>query len=467
MSDLPHLPLDDFRRHGHDLVDWIADYLENVEDRPIVSRVDPGEIRAMVPDKAPEAPEPMEQILADLDRVVLPGISHWQHPGWFAYFPASSSPAAILGEMASAGLAVQGMLWSASPAVTEIEGAVLDWLVELMGLPDAWRVDTGPGGGVLQMSASDSTHTSLVVARHLATEAGADPSTLVAYGSAEAHSSIEKGARVAGFQHIRAVPVDGDLAMAASELRSLIASDLAGGLQPTWVCSTVGTTGVAAVDPVRAVAALAAEHDLWHHVDAAYAGSAMICPEFRHLQDGVELADSYTFNPHKWLLTNFDCSVFWVADRSKLIDTLSITPPYLRDSASDAGTVIDYRNWHVPLGRRFRSLKLWFVLRSYGAAGLRDYLRTHVRLAQELTILIETDERFKLVAPTHLALVSFRHTGGDERTRQLAESINETGDFYVTQSLIDDRPFIRVSIGSAWTEPRHVQALWQLIEELA
>ena len=467
MSDLPHLPLDEFRRQGHELVDWIADYLDTLEERPILPSVKPGDVRAMLPEQAPEQPDPMDTILADLDRVVMPGITHWQHPGWFAFFPASSSPAAVLGEMAAAGLAVQGMLWSTSPAATEIESAVLDWLVDLLGLPASWRIDTGPGGGVLQMSASDSTHTSLVVARHLATEAGADPGSLVAYGSAQAHSSIEKGARVAGFRHIRAIEVDSEFAMDPAALRASVESDLAAGLHPTWVCSTVGTTGTTAIDPVAGVVEVARDHGLWHHVDAAYAGSAMICPELRHLQSGVEDADSYTFNPHKWLLTNFDCSVFWVADRSKLIDTLSVSPPYLRNSASDDDAVIDYRDWHVPLGRRFRALKLWFVLRSYGAEGLRSYLRTHLELAQMLTSRVDADERLELVAPTPLALVSLRHRRGEEATRELAEEINATGSFYVTPSVIDDRPFIRVSIGSTWTEARHVEALWNLIDELA
>lgn len=466
MVDLPHLPLDEFRRHGHELIDWIADYLETLDERPVLPSVEPGEIRAMIPTTAPEQPEEMDEILADLDRVVLPGITHWQHPGWFAYFPASSSPAAVLGELASAGLAVQGMLWSTSPAATEIESAVLDWLVDLMGLPETWRIDTGPGGGVLQMSASDSTHTSLVVARQLATDAGTDIADLVAYGSAEAHSSIEKGARVAGFGHIRAVEVDDDFAMDADALLATVQSDLAAGLHPAWVCSAVGTTGTTAVDPVAAVGEIATEHGMWHHVDAAYAGSAMICPEIRHYQAGAERADSYTFNPHKWLLTNFDCSVFWVADRTKLIDTLSITPPYLRDAASDAGAVVDYRDWHVPMGRRFRALKLWFVLRSYGAEGLRGYLRGHLELARQLSDRIEADERLELIAPTTFALVSFRHRGGDDATRDLAEAVNASGSFYVTPSMARGRPFIRVSIGSTWTEPRHVESLWDLIAEL-
>ncbi len=464
---LPHLPLEDFRRHGHTLIDWIADYLEHVEDRPITPTVAPGDIRSMIPSAAPDAPETMDDILADLDRVVMPGITHWQHPGWFAYFPASSSPASILGEIASAGLAVQGMLWSTSPAATEIESAVLDWLVDLLGLPQSWRVDVGPGGGVLQMSASDSAHTTLVVARHHATEAGHPIGDLVAYGSQQAHSSVEKGARVAGFTHIRNVDVDAEFAMDAGALEAAVNADIDAGLIPTWVCSAVGTTATTAVDPVREIAELARTHDMWHHVDAAYAGTAMICPELRHYQDGAELADSYTFNPHKWMLTNFDCSALWVADRSKLITAMSILPPYLRNEASATGEVIDYRDWHVPLGRRFRALKLWFVLRSYGAEQLLEYIRGHVAWAQELATRIESDPRFELVAPTPFALVCFRHVHGNAATTALANAINASGSSYVTPSTIDDVAFVRVSIGATWTEARHVDALWKLINAKA
>lgn len=463
----PHLSPEEFREHGHRLIDWIADYLEGVGDRRVQPDVVPGTIRALLPDHAPEAAEPMSTILDDLDRVVMPGITHWQHPGWFAYFPASSSPAAILGEIASAGLAVQGMLWSTSPAVTEVESTVLDWLVDLMGLPTSWRTDVGPGGGVLQMSASDSTHTSLVVARHRATEAGHDTDTLVAYGSAQAHSSIEKGARVAGLRHIRSIGTDDAHAMRPDLLAAAIEDDLAAGLVPIWVCSAVGTTGTTAVDPVRRIAEIARANGLWHHVDAAYAGSAMLCPEFRLHQDGVELADSYTFNPHKWLLTNFDCSVFWVADRAPLIGALSILPPYLRNTASATGEVIDYRDWHVPLGRRFRALKLWFVLRSYGADGLRTHIRRHVAWTQDLAERLDRDPRFEVIAPTPFALVCFTHVGGNEPTAALADAVNATGTVNITPSVIDDRTFIRVSIGSTWTEARHVDALWTLFDELA
>ncbi len=459
-----HLPIEDFRNYGYQLVDWLAEYFSNIGDREILPEISPGDIRAMLPREAPEQAEHMEDIIADLDRVVMPGMAHWQHPGWFAFFPSGVSPVSVLGEFVAAGLATQGMMWSTAPAATEIENTVLDWLVDLLGLPSSWRVDKGPGGGVIQMSASDSTHLSLAVARHHAVELGHPTDSLVAYGSEQAHSSIEKGARIAGFRHIRSIPVDASFSLDVDALTKQIDLDLSAGLVPTWVCSAVGTTSTTAMDPIRPIAAIAKDHGMWHHADAAYAGSAMICPEFRHLQDGVELVDSYTFNPHKWLLTNFDCSVFWVADRSKLIDALSILPAYLKNESSENPAAIDYRDWHVPLGRRFRALKLWFVLRSYGAEKLRGFVRSHVDWAEELENRLTQDSRFEIVAPRTLALVCFRHVGGNDATKSLANAINTSGTTYLTPSMIGDMDFIRVSIGSTWTERRHIEALWELID---
>ncbi len=460
------LDLDAFRETGHQLIDWIADYLGGLESRPVVEATSPGDVRAKLPDRAPEQGKALSGLLADLDEVVVPGISHWQHPNWFAYFPAMSSPPAILGELAAAGLGVQGMLWSTSPAVTEVESHVLDWLVDLTGVPQDWKT-TGPGGGVLQMSASDSTHTALVVAREVCRKrTGAGAEQMVVYTSSQAHSSLEKGANVAGFGHIRLLDVDQNFAVEPATLRSAIEDDLAAGLTPAFVCAAVGTTGTTAVDPVRAFGELASEFRLWFHVDAAYAGAAMLCDEFRHHQDGLELAHSYTFNAHKWLATNFDCSIFWVADRTPLIETMSIVPPYLRNAATDAGEVIDYRDWHVPLGRRFRALKLWWVLKAFGAEGLRAMIRRHVGYAKSLTRFVESDPRFELFAPTTFALVCFRHRDGDEATRALAASMNANG-VYVTPSEANGQAFIRVSIGSTWTEDRHVDQLQALIDRLA
>lgn len=457
---------DEFRTYGKELIDWVADYYEKVESLPVTPDIAPGAIRALLPEKAPEFGEPFSDVIDDLDRVVMPGITNWQSPNWFAYFPGDSSFPAILGELVSAGLAQQGMLWSTSPATTEIESHMMDWLVDLLGLPEGWKT-SGPGGGVIQMSASDSTHTALVVARQQAQET-ASLDNIVAYGSSQANSSIEKGARVAGYRHYRPIGVDENFAMRADLLEAAIGEDKAAGLRPAFVCSTVGTTGTTAVDPVRRVGEIARAHGLWHHVDAAYAGSAMICAEFRHHQDGLELADSYVFNPHKWMFVNFDASAFYVADRRPLIETLSILPPYLQDAASQTGAVIDYRDWHVPLGRRFRALKLWFTLRSFGAEGIRAKIREHVGAAQALATRLEQDDRFEVVAPTLFGLVSFRHVSGDLATNSLAEAINQSGQAHLTASkLPDESSYIRVSVGQTNTTARHVEQLGELIEQMA
>lgn len=456
-----HMSTADFRKHGYWLIDWLADYMETVEDRAIQPKVQPGEIRALIPEKVPEAPEDFSEIMADLDRVIMPGITHWQSPNWFAYFPANSSPPSVLGELAAAGLAVQGMLWSTSPAATEVETAVLDWLVDLLGLPESWKM-AGPGGGVIQMSASDSTHTALVVARH-GCKAPIDKQ--VVYASNQAHSSIEKGARIAGINELRLIEVDSCYAIDTNLLEERVLRDLDDGLTPVAVVSSVGTTGTSAVDPVDAVAKIAVRYNMWHHVDAAYAGTAMACPEFRYLQRGLDLVDSYTFNAHKWMFTNFDCNVFWVANRRPLIDTMAILPPYLRNEASDTKAVVDYRDWHVPLGRRFRSLKLWWVLRAYGAEGIRYHVRKHVAMARDLDSRIANDPRFVLMAPTLFSMVSFRHVKGEKETTDLVNAINSTGKVLVTSSRIDEDTFIRVSIGQTHTEPEHVDTLWEIIDQ--
>ena len=459
------LDLDAFRKNGHSLVDWIADYLATLEQRPVCEPTEPGDVRAKLPVSAPERPEPFSSVLDDLDRVIVPGLAHWQHPGWFAYFPAMSSPASVLGELAAAGLGVQGMLWSSAPAVTELECHVLDWLVDLMGLPQSWKT-TSAGGGVLTSGASTSTLTALITARERCRGlTGASVEQMAVYASSHAHSSIEKGARLAGIPRVRRLDVDRDFSVRPEALDKAISQDLEQGLAPAAVISALGTTGTTAVDPVRGIGELAAQHQLWHHVDAAYAGSAMVCEEFRHHLDGVELADSYTFNPHKWLATNIDCSVLWVADRKPLNDAMGIEPPYLRNDASDSGQVIDYRNWDISLGRPFRALKLWFVLRSLGAEGLRSLIRLHTQWASDLSERIDNHPRLRRIAPTPFALVSFIHTGGDASTRALAAAINDSNRFFATVSEIEGHPYIRISIGSTWTMRHHVDSLWELIRE--
>ena len=461
MAGERHMTPDEFRARGHEVVEWVASYMERVGELPIAPDVEPGEIRARLPAHAPEEPEPFEALMKDLDEVVLPGITHWQAPGWFAWFPANASPPSILAELVSAGLGAQGMIWASSPALTEIEGHVLDWLVDLLGLPQHFKTATGPGGGVIQMSASDSTHLVHVVARE---QADAATDRLVAYGSSQAHSSVERGAKLAGFEHVRKLDVDDAFALRPEALASAIEQDRADGLHPAIVTSAIGTTGTGAVDPIAAVADIAGEHGLWHHVDAAWAGSAMLCEEHRGSQRGAERADSYTFNPHKWLFTNFDCNVLWVADRKPLIDTLSISRPYLRNAASDSGEVIDYRDWHISLGRRFRALKLWWVLRSYGAQGLRALLREHVALAQELGRRIDAHDRLERVAPVSFALVCFRHADGNEATDALARAINAEPSLFVTPSSVGDTRFVRVAIGQTRTTADDVERLWRAIE---
>jgi aromatic-L-amino-acid/L-tryptophan decarboxylase len=437
--------------------------MERVGDLPICSTVAPGDIAGKLSDAAPEAPESFDALLADLDKVVMPGITHWQSPGWFAYFPANVSGPSILAELASAGIGAQGMLWATSPALTEVESRVLDWLVDLLGLPDSWKTSVGPGGGVIQMSASDSTHLMHVVARERAVATGVGTDQLVAYGSSQAHSSVERGARVAGFRHVRLLDVNADYAMRPNALEAAIAEDRAAGLTPAIITSTIGTTGTGAIDPLARIADIASREGTWHHVDAAWAGSAMCLPEMRHFQAGVERVDSYTFNPHKWMFTNFDCNVLWVADREPLISTLSIVPPYLRNEASESGAVIDYRDWHIPLGRRFRALKLWWVLRHYGARGIRHHIAEHIRLAVDFAQRVDDEPALEHVAPVNLALVCFAHRDGNDATDGLAAAINADPTVYVTPSQVGDRRFIRVAVGQTWTTARDVDRLWDVI----
>jgi len=459
---------DDFRLHGRETVEWVANYLSNLETHPVSATSAPGEIAAMLPRSAPEQPEPFDALLADLDRIVLPGVTHWQSPGFFAYFPANSSPPAILGELVAAGLGVNGMLWATSPACTEIETVVLDWLVDLLGLPVRFRSE-GRGGGVIQDSASSAVLCALVAAREKAIKRGASLSQLCVYASSEAHSCVQKGARIAGFAstQVRLVAVDETFKMDVVALESAVRADRDAGLVPCCVVATAGTTSSLAFDPIRAIGELCDGERAWLHVDAALAGSAAVCPELRSHHDGLELADSYAFNPHKWLLTNFDCDCFYVADRSSLVEALSVTPEYLRTRESAAGSVIDYRDWQIPLGRRFRALKLWFVLRSYGAEGLREHVREHVRLSESFASWVAADPRFELCAPPALNLTCFRHVDGDEASERLLAELNASGRVLLSHARLAGRYAIRCCIGGTWTSERHVQLLWDLIDDLA
>jgi aromatic-L-amino-acid decarboxylase len=465
---------EEFRRHGHATVDWIADYYRRIEQFPVLSQVSPGDIRAGLPAHPPEQGEPFEDVLRDLDATLMPGITHWQHPSFFAYFPANTSGPAILADLLSSGLGVQGMLWATSPAATELETHVLDWLADLLDLPARFR-SAGTGGGVIQHTASDAALVALLAALHRASGGATEHQGVAAgryavYTSTQTHSSIEKACRIAGLgaDALRKIDVDPtSLAARPDHLRALIDADRAAGITPALIVASVGATGTGAVDPVRDFVSIAADSGAWLHVDAAWAGVAAVVPELRWLNDGLDGVDSYATNPHKWLLTTFDCDAFWVADRSALLGALSILPEYLRNAATESGAVIDYRDWQVPLGRRFRALKLWAVLRWYGAEGLRAHIGGHVELAQRFAAKVAADDRFELVAPHPLALVTFRLRAGDDATLALMRGVNESGAAYLTHTLVNGRAALRVAIGSPLTEARHVDALWDQLSREA
>lgn len=463
---------DEFRHWGHVVIDWIADYLDRVEQYPVLAQVKPGEIRSRLPAAAPVDGEPFDAVLRDFEQIILPGITHWQSPNFFAYFPANNSGPSILGELLSAGLGVQGMLWATSPSCTELETHVMDWMVDVMGLPQHFK-STSTGGGVIQDSASSAALCAILAARERATSGqsnlrGADGS-LIAYTSTQAHSSIEKGVRIAGLgsHNLRLIEVDERYALRPERLAAAIASDQAAGRRPCFVSATIGTTSSTALDPIREIGVICREHGLWLHVDGALAGTAALCPEFRGLFDGLELADSYCFNPHKWMFTNFDCSCFFVADRGDLIRTLSILPEYLRNQATESGAVIDYRDWQVPLGRRFRALKLWFVLRSFGVAGLQQRVRQHVALARDLAGWVQADPRFELATPVTLNLVCFRHRGGEGVNQRILDTLNGSGQIYLTHTRLNGQFTLRLSIGQTHTQRRHVERAWELIQQAA
>ena len=466
-----HMSPEEFRRQGHAVVDWIADYYSRVESFPVSSRVQPGEIRSKLPTNPPQHGEPFDRIFADVENIILPGITHWQSPNFYAYFPTSTSGPAILGDLLSTGLGIQGMLWSASPACTELETHVLDWLVPMLGLPEKF-LSSSTGGGVIHDTASSASLCALLAARERATEYASNrkgcDGRLVAYASTQTHSSVEKAVKIAGLgsDNLRAIEVDQNFALRPDALTRQIEADKRSGLIPCFVCATVGTTSSNAIDPVREIGAICRQHNIWLHVDSAMSGTAALCPEFRFLHDGMEFADSYCFNPHKWMLTNFDCDCFYVADRKHLIQTLSVLPEYLRNQATESGAVIDYRDWQVPLGRRFRSLKLWFVIRHYGIEGLQQHIREHVRLAQQFAAWVRSDARFELAAPAPLNLVCFRLRSGDADSQKLLAGLNESGNLYLTHTKLDGKFTLRLCVGQTHTQATHVERAWQLIQQV-
>lgn len=469
---------EEFRRSGYELIDRIAEYLADPTTVDhVVPDIRPGDVRAMLPEHPPAEPETWETVSADIDRVIMPTIANWQHPAWFAYFPANNSYASVLGELLSAGIGGQGMVWVSSPAMTEVETLMLDWMQELLGLPTAFRSTTDTGGGVIQGSASEGNLVAALAARWRATEGriniDGDTSKLVAYCSAQSHSSVEKGLRIAGIgeNNIRIVRHDAGFAMDAEHFAELVAADVAAGLNPFYVCATHGTTSSMAFDPTAEIAPLCREHGIWLHVDAAMSGLAALAPEFRWVNAGLDRVDSYCTDPHKWMGINFDCSLWWTTDRQSLLGALSILPEYLRYDAAESGNAIDYRDWQIPLGRRFRALKLWFSLRLDGTAALQQFIRRDVELTQRLAQRFSDDDRFEIVAPHPLNLVCVAVVDDDAeqtnaRTDTLIDAINASEEATVTRTVLDGRVVMRVSVGAKTTEQHHLDAFWKLLQGL-
>lgn len=463
---------DEFRHYGRAVIDWIADYWQRVESLPVLSQIQPGEIRRRLPVNPPEQGEDFDRVLADLDRIILPGITHWQSPNFFAFFPGNTSGPSVLGELVSAGLAVQGMLWTTSPACTELETHVLDWLADLLALPGRFK-SSGSGGGVIEDTASSAALCAVIAARERAARGATNrhgcSGQLVAYASTQTHSSVEKAVGIAGIgrNQLRLIDTDPQFALRPDLLAERVRQDRAAGLLPFFVCATVGTTSSNAVDPVPEIGRMCRQENLWLHVDGAMAGTAALCPEFQYLHAGLDLADSYCFNPHKWMFTNFDCDCFYVADRAALTGALSILPEYLRNQPSESGAVIDYRDWQVPLGRRFRALKLWFVLRHYGADGLRALVRHHVALAREFAAWVAADPDFQLAVPPPLNTVCFRHREGDQINARLLETLNHSGRLFLSHTRLGGHYTLRLCVGQTHTGRRHVREAWERIRETA
>ena len=462
-----HMKTDEFKKQGYKVIDWLADYYEHVEEYPVLSQVEPGDIRSKLPEKAPNTGRAHDEILNDMN-ILMPGITHWQSPNFHAFFPCATSGPAILGDLISTGLGVNGMSWATSPACTELETHILDWLVDMMDLPVKFKSNS-KGGGVIQDTASSASLVALLCSREKAsngrTNENGSNGDFIAYTSSQAHSSIEKAVKIAGIgkNNMRMVDVDQHFSMDSSHLRQLIEKDISNGLKPIFVCATVGTTSSTAIDPVNEIGKICKEFGIWLHIDAAMAGPAALCKEYRFINDGLNYADSYNFNPHKWMLTSFDCSIFYVADRSQLINTMSILPEYLKNKTSTSESVFDLRDWGIPLGRRFRALKLWHVINYYGVSGLQEFIRTHMENTKILRSWIEMEKDFEIVTPTPLTLICFRHTKGNNFTEKLLNTINESGKAYMTHTKLNDQYIIRFSVGQTSTTIDHLKETWNYI----
>ncbi|MGR3991708.1 MULTISPECIES: DOPA decarboxylase [Pseudomonas] len=456
-----------FRQHGHQLIDLIADYRQTIAERPVMAQVEPGYLKAALPVAAPHQGEPFEAILDDFNKLVMPGLSHWQHPDFYGYFPSNGTLSSVLGDFLSTGLGVLGLSWQSSPALSELEETTLDWLRQLLGLSTQWS-------GVIQDTASTSTLVALICARERASDFAltrgglqGQPKPLIVYASAHAHSSVDKAALLAGFgrENIRLIATDEQFAMQPAALQAAIEADLAAGNQPCAIVATTGTTTTTALDPLAAIGAISQAHQLWLHVDSAMAGSAMILPECRWMWDGIELADSVVVNAHKWLGVAFDCSIYYVRDPQHLIRVMSTNPSYLQ-SAVD-GEVKNLRDWGIPLGRRFRALKLWLMLRSEGVEALQQRLRRDLDNARWLAAQVEAAEDWQVLAPVQLQTLCIRHcpdglegAGLDAHTRAWADRLNGSGLAYVTPATLEGQWMVRVSVGALPTEREHVERLW-------
>ncbi|KAI4898071.1 hypothetical protein NFI96_018073 [Prochilodus magdalenae] len=466
----------EFRKRGKEMVDYIADYLENIEKRQVYPDVEPGYLRALIPEKAPEEPDTYEDVVKDIERVIMPGITHWHSPYFFAYFPTASSFPALLADMLSGAIGCIGFSWAASPACTELETVMMDWLGKMMNLPEEFLAGTeGKGGGVIQASgtASEATLVALLAARTRMVKRilADDPnrseadiiSKLVAYSSYEAHSSVERAALLGGVK-MKKIPTDSKFSVRGEMFSKMLEEDKALGLIPFYFCATLGTTASCAFDCITEIGPICNAEGMWMHIDAAYAGSAFICPEFRPLLDGIEFADSFNFNPHKWLLVNFDCSTMWVKNRTDIIGAFKMDPLYLKHDHQESGTV---SHWQIPLGRRFRSLKMWFVFRMYGLKGLQEYIRKHVALAKEFEALVRADDRFQISADVVLGLVCFRLKGSNDLNEALLKRINSARRIHLVPCQLSGKFVLRFAVCARSTESRHLQEAWVHITQLA
>uniref|UniRef100_A0A8L2QX98 Aromatic-L-amino-acid decarboxylase n=1 Tax=Rattus norvegicus TaxID=10116 RepID=A0A8L2QX98_RAT len=467
----------EFRRRGKEMVDYIADYLDGIEGRPVYPDVEPGYLRALIPTTAPQEPETYEDIIRDIEKIIMPGVTHWHSPYFFAYFPTASSYPAMLADMLCGAIGCIGFSWAASPACTELETVMMDWLGKMLELPEAFLAGrAGEGGGVIQGSASEATLVALLAARTkmIRQLQAASPELtqaalmekLVAYTSDQAHSSVERAGLIGGVK-IKAIPSDGNYSMRAAALREALERDKAAGLIPFFVVVTLGTTSCCSFDNLLEVGPICNQEGVWLHIDAAYAGSAFICPEFRYLLNGVEFADSFNFNPHKWLLVNFDCSAMWVKKRTDLTEAFNMDPVYLRHSHQDSGEQTCLRHWQIPLGRRFRSLKMWFVFRMYGVKGLQAYIRKHVKLSHEFESLVRQDPRFEICTEVILGLVCFRLKGSNQLNETLLQRINSAKKIHLVPCRLRDKFVLRFAVCSRTVESAHVQLAWEHIRDLA